>query len=387
MLDERVSRMAAVLVRHSLAIKAGDRVLVHAPCEAAALVEEVYREVLRAGAHPTVRMSPQSLPEIALTCASADQLASLAELDAHEMERVDAWLVIDAPVNTKALAGAPDEQAAVWRGARAKLMGRCVQRITEGRMRWCRTVFPTHALAQEAGMSLPEYERVLFRACLLEDRNPVARWQELHARQQRIVEFLDGVDELRVHGPGVDLTCRVGGRRWVNGSGTFNFPDGEVFTSPIEDSMSGTIAFSNPAVYDGVAVSELVLTFEQGRVADFACASNYEFVQAMLATDDGARRVGEIAFGLNDHVRQFTGNTLFDEKLGGTMHIALGRSYPHTGGENGSAIHWDMVTSLAAGAVDADGEPCYADGGFLGSVVARAARTPVSEVAELRALQ
>jgi aminopeptidase len=357
--------MAQVLVEYSLGVQPGDHVLVHAPTLAAPLVEQVYRHLLHVGAHPIVRLGLPHLTELALREASEVQLNALVMLDCDEVDRVAALLVIDAPENVKGLANADPHRLATWHAARARLMGRCIARITDGGLRWCHTVFPTNAHAQQAGMSLAEYEEFVFRAALLDGDDPILAWRRLHTRQQAIVDFLTSCGELHIVGPGVDLRCNVRGRTWINGSGAFNFPDGEVFTSPIESSVSGTIAFTFPAVYKQTVVHDVVLTFEEGRVVDWSASSNHAFLTAMLDTDEGARFVGEIAFGLNARVQRFTGNTLFDEKLAGTMHLALGRSYPRTGGTNRSAIHWDMVTRLQEGRVDADGEPCYVAGDFV----------------------
>ena len=365
MLDTRVCDMAQVLVEYSLAVKAGEHVLVHSPPLATPLVEQVYRRLLSVGAHPIVRIGLPRLSEIALREASDAQLHSLIKLDRDEVDRVAAWLVIDAPENLKTLASLEPHRAATWHAARAGLMGRCIERIADGDMRWCHTVFPTYANAQQACMSLAEYEDFVFSAALLDHDDPVLAWRALHTRQRAIVDFLDTTSQLSIVAPGVNLRCDVRGRTWINGSGAFNFPDGEVFTSPVEASMSGTIAFTFPAVYKQTTVHDVVLTFEDGRVVDWSASSNHGFLTAMLETDAGARYVGEIAFGLNDRVQRFTGNTLFDEKLAGTMHLALGRSYPRTGGTNRSAIHWDMVTSLKEGQVDADGELCYVAGDFV----------------------
>ena len=364
MKDSRLHRLAEVLIQYSLAVEKGDRVLIHAPVAAGPLVREVYREVIGAGAHPTARIGLDGLAGIALAEGDDDQLRRLPELDRHEIEHVDAWLLISAEDGAGPPGGTTPERMAILRAGQAALMGRCIERITKGELRWCRTVVPTDAAAEQAGMSRHEYEAFVFRAGLLDSDDPIGAWKELHDAQQRIVDFLGKHDSVRIVAPGIDLTYRVAGRTWINGSGAYNFPDGEVFTGPIEDSVNGTIRFTYPAVYNGVRVEDVALRFEDGKVVEASAGEGEEFLTSVLDTDDGARYVGEVAFGLNYAVDRFTGNTLFDEKIGGTMHVAVGQSYPHTGGRNRSAIHWDMVVDLREGEVYVDGELCYKKGHF-----------------------
>ncbi|GAA4464014.1 aminopeptidase [Phytohabitans houttuyneae] len=368
MADPRLRRLARVLVHHSLTTQNGDRVLIHAPASAAPLVREVYREVIRAGAHPTVRAGLDGIERIAVEEGTDEQVRRLTALDQREIEGVDVWLVIsaDADVPTGATATA---RAAILRAAQASLMRQCIARIAKGELRWCRTVVPTESGAARAGMPLDEYQDFVFRAGLLDREDPIAAWKDLHDAQQRIVDFLGKHDTVHIVAPGVDLEYRVAGRTWINGSGQYNFPDGEVFTGPIEDSVRGTIRFSYPAVYRGARVDDVTLRFENGRVVEASAGAGMEFLQTMLDTDDGARYVGEVAFGLNEAVDRFTANTLFDEKIGGTMHLAVGQSYPHTGGTNRSEIHWDMVTDLRDGEVYVDGRLCYEKGRFLATVM------------------
>jgi aminopeptidase len=363
--DPRVRRLAEVLVHHSLATKPGDRILIHAPATAAPLVREVYRHAIDAGAHPTARITLAGLTEIIGRDGTDEQIQSISDLDRNEIDHVDSCLVIAAEENTKELSGIAPQRRAALGHARALLMRRCVERIAKGDMRWCRTLFPTNAHAQDAGMSLNEYEDFVFRACLLGNDDPIVAWRQLHQSQQTIADFLETCDCIQIEAPGVDITYSVRDRSWTNGSGAFNIPDGEVFSGPIENSVNGTIRFTYPAVYGGVRVEDVALQFQDGRVIEASASRNEEFLLSVIDTDEGARYVGEVAFGLNDAVDRFTGNTLFDEKIAGTMHLALGSSYPNTGGVNHSAIHWDMVTDLREGKVYADGDLCYDRGDFL----------------------
>ncbi len=262
------------------------------------------------------------------------------------------------------MSGISPERMALAQQASGPVMGRMMERATTGDLRWCITLSPTVAHAQEAGMGLPEYEDFVFGAGLLDRDDPAAAWREGQAEMQRVASLLGQRDEIRIVAPGTDLTYRASGRTWVDASGTNNFPDGEVFTGPIEDSANGTVRFTYPAIYAGTEVEDVRLTFREGKVVEATAARGQEFLHAMLDQDEGARFLGEVAFGMNYGVTRFTRNILFDEKIGGTMHLALGRSYPNTGGTNESSLHWDMICDLREGRVYADGEICYENGRF-----------------------
>lgn len=365
MRDLRFTQLAEVLVRYCLETRPGDRVLIQASLASAPLLAEVYRQVLRSNAHPVPRVHWNQLTEIALRESTNEQLRYVSEGESHDVENVDAWLSISAEENTRSLVGIPPDRLAMRQESRAPLVARSIQRMTCGELRWTHTVFPTDAYAQDAGMSLADYEDFLFGAALLKESDPIAAWREQHCKQQKIVEFLEKHDEVRIIAPEVDLSFRVGNRRWINGSGKYNFPDGEVFTGPIEASVNGEIRFSFPSIYKGGRVEGVYLRFKDGDVVEASARTGGDFLAAMLATDEGARRAGEIAFGLNSKVDRFTGITLLDEKIDGTMHLALGKSLPLTGGRNSSTIHWDMVADLRQGAVYADGQLCYEHGKFL----------------------
>jgi aminopeptidase len=364
--DPRHQQLARVLVQYSLALKPGDRLIIQAPAIALPLTREIFRAALQAGAYIiAVDTIQDELGEILLQEGSDEQLTYVSELEKFRVECYSARMHIWADENTRSFSSVDPRRMALRQGARRELIKRTLEREARGEARWCGTLFPTHAHAQDAGMSLSAYEDFVFRAGLLDREDPIAAWEAVRAEQQRIADFLETRDELHIIAPGTDLTLRVGGRKWVNCAGKVNFPDGEVFSGPLEDSVNGTISFSYPAFYNGFEVDGIRLTFEQGRVVEATARHNQAFLEAMLATDPGARCVGEVAFGLNYNIQRFTRNTLFDEKIGGTMHMALGASLPESGGQNHSAIHWDMVNDLREGKVYADGKLCYAEGRFL----------------------
>jgi aminopeptidase len=364
MADSRHEKLAKVLISYSLAIKPGETLLVSGTVEAAPLIMEIGREAVRAGAHLITRLSLPEMAEVILREGSDAQLTHESEIMKFEMEHIDAYLSIRSPRNTRALSGIDPQRMAMSNRTFGKMMQRVMERTAQGELRWCVTEFPTNAAAQDAGLSLYDYENFVYGGCLLNDPDPVAAWQKLHAEQQRIVDFLAQKDTIRIVAPGTDLTYRVGGRTWINSGGHFNFPDGEVFTGPQEDSVNGHITFTYPAVHMSNEVEGVQLTFKDGKVVESSAKKGEPFLNAMLEMDEGARFVGEVAFGTNYGVTRFSKNTLFDEKIGGTMHMALGKSYPETGGKNVSALHWDMVCDLREGEVYADGELCYQGGKF-----------------------
>jgi aminopeptidase len=365
-MDPRVQKMAEVLVHYSLRIRRGDLFRIAGPALATPLIRAVYEEALRAGAHPYVRVSIEGVEESFYKHASDDQLRFLSELDRQEVELITATLGIGGRWNTRELSGIDPRRMAVRREATSALQRRFLERAARGELRWCGTQYPTHADAQEAEMSLADYEEFVYRAGMLHEPDPVAAWQRVRDELDRIASALNRCRTLAFRGPHLDLELSVAGRTWVPAAGTENFPDGEVFTGPVEDSARGWVRFSFPAVFHGREVDGVELTFEQGKVVTARARKGEQFLHAMLDTDAGARYLGEVAFGLNYHIQRFTRNILFDEKIGGTMHLALGIGYPETGSRNVSGLHWDMICDLRQESeVRADGEVIYRDGRFL----------------------
>jgi aminopeptidase len=358
--------MARVVIRYSLGLKPGQELRIEGPYLAEPLIKELYREALRAGAYPTTLVSISGLAPIRFQYASDDQLKHISELDRLAIERLDAIVTLWGDWNTKELTNADTRKVALAQAARKDLFARYLERISLGELHWCGTLFPTHAGAQNAEMSLDEYEDFVFNAMLLDKSDPIAEWQRVSAEQTRLVKFLNDVKTIRIKGRDTDLSFRCEGRKWINCDGKQNFPDGEIFTGPLEDSVEGTIRYSFPAVHSGKEVEDVRLRFEKGKVVEARAAKGEEYLIAMLDSDEGARYVGEIAFGANYGIQRFTKHTLFDEKIGGTMHLAVGASLGESGGKNKSALHWDMVCDLRAGGeVYADGRLIHKDGKFL----------------------
>jgi aminopeptidase len=342
---------AALLCDYCLEVGERDQVLLVTTTLAEPLVLSVHRALLERGAWPLPRLTVPEMGRTFYTHAREWQLDEFPPLDLVEVESADAFLRIDAPADTQMLAGIEPDR--LFRALRAR------ERITEVRLtkRWCGTIWPTPALAQQAGMAEDEYAAFLNRALFLDHADPVAAWDELSERQRELAERLATVNEIRIEAEGTDLRLSVAGRTWINSDGRRNMPSGEVFTGPVEDSAEGTIRFTIPSTRQGVKVSDIELTFSAGRVVDARAREGQEHLEAALATDLGASFLGELGIGTNPGIDRPTGTTLLDEKIAGTVHLALGRSYPETGGRNESALHWDLICDLRSGGrVTADGE-------------------------------
>jgi aminopeptidase len=349
---------AHLLCEWCLDVRERDYVLVFTTPLAAPLIRSFHRALISRGAWaPGLRIGLPGLAEDFYQLAPDELLDNFPPLDLVEIEHAHAYLRIDAPQNTRALADL--DPATIARATRARAP---IQEVRLGK-RWCGTIWPTPALAQQAGMSDDAYAAFLNRALLLDRPDPVAAWRELSERQQLLVERLDTAKNIRIEAEGTDLTLRVDGRTWINSNGRRNMPSGEVFTGPLEDSANGTIRFTVPASPHGVAVEDVTLTFDDGQVVDATAARGQASLDAALATDAGARFLGELGIGTNSGIDRPTGSVLLDEKMAGTVHLALGRSYPETGGQNASALHWDLICDLRAGGrLTADGEPITVDG-------------------------
>jgi aminopeptidase len=364
--DPRVAKLARVLTRHSLQLKEGDLFRIATSAVAAPLVRELYREALLMGAHPLLRLSIEGIEELLYKHASEAQLRYIPNVARQEIEDVDATIQIMASENTKSLSHADPQKIAARRQASQELTERVFARTAAGDLKWVITLFPTQAAAQDAEMSLEEYEDFVYGAGKLGAEDPVAEWGAVRAEQQRIADFLGTKRIIRLVAPDTDLTYHTAGRSWINAAGERNFPDGEVFTSPDETKTEGYIRYTYPAVYAGRAVEDVRLVFEGGKVVQATATKGEDLLQSLLDMDEGARRLGEAAFGLNYNIQRFSRNTLFDEKIGGTVHLALGSAFEEIDGKNRSALHWDMVCDMRQrGMAYADGELIYKDGSFI----------------------
>lgn len=365
--DPRVDRLAGLLVEHSTQVRAGHRVLIEAEPAAAPLVTALARRILRAGGHPVPLLQLPGMEALYLAEAGPEQLDFVPPFHRLAYETFEARIRIQSSSNTRALGQADEGRVARRNKAMQPILQTQMERGARRELRWVTTIFPTEAYAQDAEMSLAEYEDLVYRACQVHDGagDPAAVWRGIEARQARIIEAVEGHDRVQVRGPNCDLSLSILGRKFKNSHGRHNMPDGEIYTAPVEGSVEGWVRFDYPAVWQARQVEGVELRFESGRVVQATARKNEEFLLEMLDSDDGARRVGEFAVGTNPDLTRHTRNTLLDEKIGGTIHMALGAGYPETGSLNRSAIHWDMVCGMQGGEITVDGEIVYRDGGFI----------------------
>lgn len=366
MSDPRVEKLADVLVRYSTNIQPGDLVIIRGMQEAEPLLLAVYERVIKAGGHAHFLIELPGAQEAFYRLASDEQLDFVSPLQEFLVEQVDASIGIRSNVNTRELSGVDPARQRRRSNAMRPIMKKYMQRGATGDLKWVGTQYPTNAYAQEADMSLREYEDFVYSACFCDREDPVACWQEIHEKQQRLVDWMEGKKDVRLTGPNVDLTLSVEGRTFINSDGKNNMPSGEIFTGPVEDSVEGWARFTYPAITGGREVEGIELWFEEGRVVKATAKKNEEFLLQMLDTDEGSRYLGEFAIGTNDGIQRFTKNILFDEKIGGSFHVAVGAGYPETGSKNESAIHWDMICDMRdGGEIYVDDELFYRNGKFV----------------------
>jgi aminopeptidase len=358
--DEVVARWADLLVDYCLDVKPGESIALGGEILARPLVEACYKAIVLRGAHPLVRLDLPGLHEFFLQNASHDLLAHVPPATLFEAQSVDARIRIAAENDTRSMSLVDPGRQVIFDRARDPV------RQAARRARWVLTQYPTQAYATDAKMSLPDYESFVTRALFLDRRDAQAAWQELGRRQAGLVEFMSGVRTVRIEADRTDISLTVAGRTWINSDGRRNMPSGEIFTGPVEDSANGRLRCGFPVCRDGRELVGISLEFDQGKVVSAEADQGEDYLQAMLDLDPGARRLGELGLGLNSGIDRFTGSILYDEKIGGTIHLALGQSYPETGGVNNSALHWDLIVDTRTqGRITADGRLVMENGNWL----------------------
>ena len=350
---------ADLLAGYCLDVRPGQQVLVRSTTHAAPLLLELQRAILERDAWPLLRVELPGQARSFYDHAGDRHLDDISNLALAEAKGIDASLGITATADLQELVGV--DPARITRLARA----RRPMREATMKKRWCSTLWPTEALAEQAGMTLPDYEAFVTRALFLDQPDPVISWGGLRTFQAKLIERLKEARDVRVEADGTDLTLRVAGRTWVNSDGRRNMPSGEVFTGPHEKSANGRIRFTVSSSPEGVDVDGVELEFRDGEVVGARADTGEDYLGRALETDAGARFLGELGIGTNFGIDRPTGTILFDEKIGGTVHLALGRSYPETGGKNASALHWDLICDLRQGGrLTADGDVLMLDGRF-----------------------
>jgi len=366
-MDPRYQKLAKVLVQYSANVQPGELCRISGSTISEPLIIAIHREVIKSGGHADLALLPDELKLTMLEEGTDEQLQYENPIALNSVDLIDVSIGLWGQKNTRILSKVPPEKTAKLSQGRRSFMNKFLAKAAEGKLKWVGSMFPCEASAQDAEMSLADYEEFVFRGGLLHLEDPVAGWKQLSEQQQRLADFLMPKKELRFVTPqGTDLTVGIEGRTWINCDGHENFPDGEVFTGPIENATQGIVKYSFPAVYGGRESDGIVLKFEDGVVVEAFASKGEDYLLAMLDQDSGARVLGEIAIGTNYAITQYTKNTLFDEKIGGTFHAAVGTSYPESGGKNESGLHWDMVCDLRQGGqIFADGELLSENGRFL----------------------
>lgn len=365
MADQRLNKLAKLLVNYSTGVKEGDFVFVSCNEVANPWLTEVVKEATKAGAHVEYILESEEAKEARLKFSTKDQLLSGNLIMETMLEKADVWLSAWGARNTRAFSNIDSEKIKDSRAGEKGWRKFYSGRMGDGSLRWCGTQFPTYADAQEASMSFSEYEDFVYGAGLLDHEDPVAEWNRVSKEQERWVKYLDTKKELHILAEGTDIKVSVEGIKWINCDGRVNFPDGEIFTSPVENKINGHITFSFPGIYAGKEIEGIELEVKDGKVVSYKAKKGEDLLKALLETDEGASHFGEVAIGTNYGIKKFTRNMLFDEKIGGTVHMAIGDSMPEAGGKNRSSLHWDMLCDMRnGGRIYADGELFYENGEF-----------------------
>jgi aminopeptidase len=366
MKDNRLKKLASILINHSLEIKEDDFFMITGGIQSAPLIREVFEQALELGANPFIRTGFEGLAEIFYNKASEKQLKFISPISKLEVQKIDAKLAIISPENTRSMTNIDPKKQVISSIAQQPIQDIFLKRAAEKELRWCITQYPTNASAQDAEMSLREYEDFIFNAAHIKSKNPIEYWKKTMKDQEKIKKILERKNKIQLCAENTDLTIKVKNRKWINCYGKENFPDGEIFTGPIENSAEGHINYSFPAVHGSRLVDDITLWFKKGKIIKSKAKTGENFLKTMITMDKGSQRIGEFAFGTNYGIKNYTKNTLFDEKIGGTIHIAIGLGFPETGSKNKSSLHWDMVCDLRKnGEVYADNELIYKNGKFL----------------------
>jgi aminopeptidase len=364
--DPKVQNLAKILVGYSTKVREGEVVSIDGENAAAPLLLAVYEEVLKAGGNPVLNVALDGQIAAYFKHASDKQLEWISPFAEWMVDNADVRIAIGASTNTRELSGVPPERQTLRQSVTGDLMGRAMKRSAEGDFRWVYTIFPTSAYASEAEMSLADYEDFYYGACLADDADPLTAWKRASEETERLAEWIQGHEEVRITAPGTDITLGIAGRTFIPCIGDNNMPDGEFFTGPLEDATEGEVSFHLPAVIGGREVSGVHLKFEAGKVVDASAERGEEFLVSQLDTDAGSRILGELGIGTNYGIDRGTREVLLDEKIGGTIHMAFGQAYPESGGVNESAVHTDLVCDLRLGGkLEVDGIVMQDDGKFV----------------------
>lgn len=372
--DPRIESLSRVLVDYSTQIGHGDRVLIESEPAAEPLVRVLFKHILKNGGHPHLLVSLSGMTtmtgmdDVFLSFADEEQISFEPTFYRLAYENFESRIRIHSACNTKSLTNLDQIRKSLRKKATEPVLEAQFKRGGTKEFRWVTTLFPTSAYAQDAEMSLAEFEDYVYQACHVadQDEDPIDIWKRVEVEQGKVIDALKDHDRVEINGPNCDLTLSIKGRTFVNACGKHNMPDGEVYTGPVEESVHGWVRATYPVVSGGNEIEGIELKFKEGRVVEASASKNQAFLEQMLETDPGARYLGEFAIGTNFDIQRHTRNILFDEKIGGTFHIALGAGYPETGSVNKSAIHMDLLCGMREGGeIAVDGDVIYRAGAFL----------------------
>ncbi|HKJ28503.1 MAG TPA: aminopeptidase [Anaerolineales bacterium] len=364
--DKRLLKHADILVDYCTEIQPGDRVVIESTIAAEPMLEALMERILVRGGYPYLLTKLPQQEAIFYKYAQEAQLVTPPEFMKLAYDNFEARIRLHSVMDTSVLDDVDPEKQALHGKAIAPILEAQFSRGPSRDFKWVTTLFPTEAYAKEAGMTLEEYTDFVYAAMHANTDDPVAFWQQVEKDQEHYVSLFKGKDKVVLRGPNVDLRLSVKGRSFINANGKNNMPDGEIFTGPVENSVNGWVRYTYPSIVSGQVVEDIELEFVEGQVLHAKAKKNQDFLMRMLDSDAGARYVGEFAVGLNYEIDKFTGNILFDEKIGGSFHMALGAGYPETGSKNKSQIHWDMICDMRTDSeIIADGEVIYKNGNFV----------------------
>lgn len=365
MIDPRARKLAKLLVEYSVSIQKGDVVIVHGDYAAEPIINQIYKEVLLAGGHPILKLESEGATEAFYKYASQEQLEWIAPTLKWEKENIDALIRVRAVVNTRSLNNIDPNKQKIVTLAADEINQIFYRRAAEGKLKWTTTRYPTDAFAQDADMSISEYEDFVYSATYCDKQDPIAEWTRVHNEQQKVIDWLKGRKLVTIKSPNADFSVSIEDRKFINSDGKNNMPSGEVFTGPVENSADGWVNFTYPAIRDGREVEGVKLEFKEGKVIKATADKNEAYLLSQLSIDAGASYLGEFAIGTNYGIQQFTKSILFDEKIGGSFHMAVGFGYPQTGSKNKSSIHWDFICDIRKDSeIRVDGDLLYKDGKF-----------------------
>lgn len=366
LIESPVDKFGKLIVNYCAGVKPKDEVNIITTPASIEAARSIYKYTVINGGYPRVILNDDYMTEIFYRYASEELITYYSRIDEYILENIDVSIRIIAPIHTKPLINVDPHKLSLRDKATRKLSEIFMRRDGEGSLRWVVTIYPTPASAQEANVSPTDWEELVFNALKLNHQDPVKAWQEQANMQEEIIDKISKIKELRIIGPGTDLYMIVDNRKWINDDGKNNMPGGEIFTAPLEDSVEGKIFFDIPSLWRGLEIRNVKLVFSKGQVVDYDAEVGKSLLEKILNVDEGARRVGEFAFGLNYDINKPSKIILLDEKIGGTIHMALGAAYISTGGTNVSSIHWDMIKDMKnSAAIYGDEELIYKNGKFL----------------------